>query len=182
VLLSLSWLGVLVWISIKLTSEGPGLIFQQRVGKGGRLFKCLKFRTMVANTPNMGTHEVEPSSITKLGAFLRKTKIDELPQVINLLRGEMSLVGPRPCLPNQIDVIAARELRGVFDVRPGITGLSQVYGIDMSDPARLAVTDEFYIASLSMLSEFRIIFFTFFSKAQPVICPPHPFSAKFSGD
>lgn len=97
---------------------------------------------MAIGTQSVGTHLVDPSSITRLGRFLRKTKLDELPQLFNVLMGQMSLVGPRPCLPNQTELIKERSKRGVFDVRPGITGVAQVNDIDMSTPRKLARYDQ----------------------------------------
>ena len=145
--------------------DSPKPIFvQERVGMNRSKFKLLKFRTMVINTASVGTHEVDPISITKLGSFLRKYKIDELPQLINVLKGEMSMVGPRPCLPNQINVINERVLKNVFDVRPGITGLSQINEIDMSNPVLLAETDKQMIDNLRIKNYFQYIFSTALGK------------------
>ncbi len=105
----------------------------------------------------MATHLVGASSVTKLGSFLRKTKLDELPQLINVLKGEMSLVGPRPCLFNQNELIEARQEKSVFDVRPGITGLAQINEIDMSTPELLAEWDEKMILTLSLKNYFVYI-------------------------
>ena len=115
---------------------------------------------MKLETGSVGTHEVNPSQVTAWGKLLRKTKIDELPQLWNVLKGEMSLVGPRPCLPNQIALIQERQRLGVFNVRPGITGLAQVQGIDMSTPDLLAKTDEKMIRTMSLFKYFRYIFRT----------------------
>ncbi|MEQ8738039.1 MAG: sugar transferase, partial [Hoeflea sp.] len=115
-----------------------------------------------------GTHEVGPDAITRLGSWLRKIKIDELPQVINLLRNEMSLIGPRPCLPSQVELIAERSRRGVMGVKPGITGLSQVNGVDMRDPVRLARSDADYLALQSLTLDFRIVLATL-SRRKPVL-------------
>ncbi len=112
---------------------------------------------MPVETKSVATHLVGASSVTKLGAFLRKTKLDELPQLWNVLKGEMSLVGPRPCLFNQQELIDERQARGVFDVRPGITGLAQVNEIDMSTPQKLAEWDQRMIQSLSLRSYFTYI-------------------------
>lgn len=106
----------------------------------------------------MATHLVGASSVTRLGQFLRKTKLDELPQLINVLKGEMSLVGPRPCLFNQQDLIAERESRGVFTVLPGITGLAQVNEVDMSTPVKLAELDQQMIQTLNLKTTLRISF------------------------
>ncbi len=123
-------------------------------------FLLVKFRTMRPDTASVATHLAQASSITRLGRFLRRTKLDELPQLWNVLKGEMSLVGPRPCLVSQVELIAAREARGVFAVRPGITGLAQVNGIDMSDPERLAKMDSEMIGSLNLRDYFRYLVLT----------------------
>jgi len=146
VLLFLGWLMALVWVAIKLDSRGPGLFVQERVGRNGKTFKCYKFRTMAQGTTQAGTHEVSTASITKIGKFLRGTKIDELPQIVNILRNEISLIGPRPCLPSQSVLVEKRRQLGVFDIKPGISGLAQIQDIDMSTPERLAKEDALYIA------------------------------------
>ena len=112
ILIFLWWLLALAWLAVKLTSSGPGILSQTRIGKNGELFTCYKFRTMKLDTKIVGTHEVEPNSITSVGKFLRKTKIDELPQLWNIIKNEMSLVGPRPCLPSQSQLIYARKRLG----------------------------------------------------------------------
>nr|WP_205685924.1 sugar transferase [Enterovibrio baiacu] len=133
-------------------------IFRQvRVGKNQKPFTLIKFRTMSPDTKSVATHLASQSSVTKFGAFLRKTKLDELPQLVNVLKGEMSLVGPRPCLFNQKELIEAREKNGVFDVLPGITGLAQVNAIDMSTPNELANWDKRMIESMSLKNYFTYI-------------------------
>jgi lipopolysaccharide/colanic/teichoic acid biosynthesis glycosyltransferase len=124
-----------------LFDTGSPLFRQERVGRDQRPFTLVKFRTMRPDTASVASHLADASAITRLGAFLRRTKLDELPQLWNVLKGEMSLVGPRPCLFNQTDLIAERHSRGVFEARPGITGLAQVNNIDMSTPKLLAETD-----------------------------------------
>ncbi|MFP4272835.1 MAG: sugar transferase [Halothiobacillaceae bacterium] len=136
------------------------LLWQKRVGRNRRPFTLVKFRTMRPGTASVATHLVSASSVTPFGRFLRRSKLDELPQLWNVLKGEMSLVGPRPCLPNQEELIAERARRGVFDVRPGITGLAQVNGIDMSEPARLAEVDEQMLKHLTLSDYFRYLFLT----------------------
>lgn len=128
-------------IVVRTNSTGPGIFRQKRVGKGHRIFICYKLRTMKLETRSVASHEVSISAITTVGGFLRRTKLDELPQLVNVMRGEMSLVGPRPCLPTQAELIAAREERGVYGVRPGITGPAQIKGVDMSTPQVLAALD-----------------------------------------
>lgn len=155
------WLLIAVWLAVRATSKGPGIFAQERVGRGGEAFTCYKFRTMREGTRQAGTHEVSASHVTPLGALLRRTKLDELPQVWNILRGELSLVGPRPCLPVQNELIVERRRRGVLEVLPGITGLAQVSGIDMSDPAKLAEWDQRYVATQCIPSDLKIIWQTF---------------------
>ncbi|WP_420407467.1 sugar transferase [Hoeflea sp.] len=150
------WLLLLVWGLVRLDSPGPGLFRQERIGKDGVPFTCYKFRSMKTGTVQAGTHEVGADAITRLGSWLRRSKIDELPQVINLLRNEMSLIGPRPCLPSQLELIGERRRRGVLSAKPGITGLSQVNGVDMRDPARLARSDADYLALQSLTLDIRI--------------------------
>jgi len=157
ILLFMWWAMAIIWLLVRLQSEGPGIFRQIRVGKGKRAFVCYKFRTMLTSTPSVGTHDAPASSVTTLGRILRRTKLDELPQVFNILAGQMSLVGPRPCLPNQLELIEARSARGVFDALPGITGLAQIRGIDMSDPNRLAKCDAQYIALQSFQLDLGIV-------------------------
>src|SRR4051795_4597459 len=136
-------------VAIRIQSPGNAIFAQPRVGKNGRLFTCYKLRTMYAGTASLPTHQVEASAVTSLGELLRRFKIDELPQLWNVLLGDMSLVGPRPCLPSQSELVEARRRLGIFGVPPGITGLAQVGGIDMSDPDRLAKVDAQYVRSRS---------------------------------
>lgn len=133
---------------------------QERMGRNKRPFTLFKFRTMKVGTASVASHLASSSSITFFGQFLRRTKLDELPQLWNVLKGEMSLVGPRPGLFNQPELAEAREKLGVFSVRPGITGLSQVNGIDMSTPILLAESDAKMIAEMSLSNYFKYIFQT----------------------
>lgn len=139
---------------------GSPIFMQERVGKNKKPFMLIKFRTMSVDTESVASHLASTASITKMGGFLRKTKIDELPQLINVLKGEMSLVGPRPCLFNQEELIEERGSRGVFDVLPGITGLAQVNEIDMSTPKLLAEWDQRMIREFSLSGYFRYILMT----------------------
>lgn len=143
-----------------LFDTGAPLFRQTRVGRHQKPFTLVKFRTMRPDTQSVATHLADASAVTPLGHFLRRTKLDELPQLWNVLKGEMSLVGPRPCLFNQEELIDERAKRGVFGVRPGITGLAQVQGIDMSTPCLLAKTDAQMLANLSVTSYFRYILAT----------------------
>ena len=142
------------------------LFRQDRVGRHQQPFVLVKFRTMRPDTASVATHLADSSAVTPFGRFLRRTKLDELPQLWNVLRGEMSMVGPRPCLFNQEELIAERAARGVFDVRPGITGLAQIQGIDMSTPKLLAQTDAEMISTMSVANYFKYIFLTFVGKGQ----------------
>lgn len=149
-------LAVLAFL-IRRSSPGGVLFFQQRVGRNEVPFTCIKFRTMAAGTPDVGSHHAAEAWITPLGKTLRAYKLDELPQLVNVLRGEMSLVGPRPCLPSQSAVIEARREKGVFAVRPGITGLAQLSGIDMSTPEALAEADARYIRTVGLWGDLKLI-------------------------
>ncbi|HBM09167.1 lipid carrier : UDP-N-acetylgalactosaminyltransferase [Pseudomonas sp. 10B238] len=145
---------------IGLFDTGSPIFRQVRVGRHQQPFTLVKFRTMRVDTASVATHLASSASITRFGHFLRKTKLDELPQLWNVLKGDMSLVGPRPGLFNQEELTAERATRGVFDVRPGITGLAQVSEIDMSTPALLAETDQKMIRSLTLVDYFKYIFMT----------------------
>lgn len=150
--------------AIGYLDTGSPLFIQERVGKDQKPFKLIKFRTMKVSTESVASHLVDNTSITKLGKVLRKTKLDELPQLINVLKGEMSLVGPRPNLFNQNDLIEAREQMGVYNVLPGITGLAQLSGIDMSTPERLAKKDKEMIDSINLKNYFSYILSTALGK------------------
>lgn len=126
---------------IRTRSPGPGLFAQTRLGLSERPFTCYKLRTMSVNTVSAPTHQVSAAAVTPLGQTLRRLKLDELPQLWNVLVGDMSLVGPRPGLPAMIELRDARRAAGVFRIRPGVTGPSQVAGVDMSNPERIAALD-----------------------------------------
>ena len=149
---------------VSLFDSGSPLYHQKRVGLDQRPFTLVKFRTMRPETLSVASHLVDTSAITPLGAFLRRTKLDELPQLWNVLKGEMSLVGPRPWLFNQTELIVERHSRGVFEVRPGITGLAQVSNIDMSMPKLLAETDAQMLQGLTVALYFKYIFMTLSGK------------------
>jgi O-antigen biosynthesis protein WbqP len=143
---------VLVWFDTK-----SPLFRQERVGRHQKQFTLVKFRTMRPDTASVATHLADISAVTKLGHFLRRSKLDELPQLWNVIKGEMSLVGPRPCLFNQTELIEERAARGVFAARPGITGLAQINGIDMSTPKLLAETDAQMLKGLGVAAYFTYI-------------------------
>tara|TARA_B100001109_G_scaffold167044_1_gene136123 strand:+ start:80687 stop:81235 length:549 start_codon:yes stop_codon:yes gene_type:complete len=148
---------LLIIYVIGLFDTGSPLFIQERVGRYKKSFNLVKFRTMKVDTASVASHLASSSSITKLGGFLRRTKLDELPQLWNVLRGDMSLVGPRPNLLNQEELIRERDQRKVYSVRPGITGLAQVNEIDMSTPELLAETDARMIADMSVANYFKYI-------------------------
>ena len=147
---------------VYLFKDGSIFFSQIRLGKNQKPFLIFKFRTMKVDTKSVGTHLVDKKSITKFGNILRKTKLDELPQLINVFFGDMSFVGPRPCLLNQKKLISERKKRKVFKVRPGITGLAQISGIDMKTPTLLAKTDKKMIKEMSVFNYFYYIFFTIY--------------------
>lgn len=154
------WPILLIVVIVGLFDTGSPVFIQTRVGKNKKPFKLIKFRTMSVDTKSVASHLANNASITKMGSFLRKTKIDELPQLINVLNGEMSLVGPRPNLFNQDELIKERDALGVYDVLPGVTGLAQVQNIDMSTPVLLAKTDKKMIDTLSVKDYFKYIVMT----------------------
>jgi O-antigen biosynthesis protein WbqP len=160
--LAISWpIMAVAMLAIRLESAGPALFRQARVGRKGHVFVCYKLRTMQRDTKQVPTHEVAASSVTKVGAILRATKLDELPQLYNVLRGDMSLVGPRPSLPSQTELIEARTRQGALEVPPGITGLAQVRGITMAHTQRLAAIDGLYARTRTTCGDLRIILQTF---------------------
>ena len=136
---------------------GSPLFIQKRVGIEKKPFKLIKFRTMSIETESVASHLASSANITKLGKVLRKTKLDELPQLINVLLGSMSFVGPRPNLYNQLDLINHRSKKGIYKVRPGITGLAQINNIDMSTPELLAKIDGEMIQDMSLVNYFKYI-------------------------
>ncbi len=144
-------------VFIRRESPGPAIFAQTRVGRGGQPFTCYKLRTMRKDAAQVPTHMIGASSVTPLGAKLRRLKIDELPQLWNVLRGEMSLVGPRPCLPSQKELVDLRMRQGALDVSPGITGLAQVQGVDMSDPPQLSAIDGEYARTATFAGDLKLI-------------------------
>lgn len=163
------WFGfpmLVILTLVGLFDTGSPLLFQQRVGRNKKPFTSVKFRTMKPDTAHVASHLASAASITRFGGFLRKTKLDELPQLWDVLWGDMSLVGPRPCLFNQSELIYARESRGVFNYRPGITGLAQVNDIDMSTPELLAQTDAMMLANLTVSDYFKYILMAVIGKGK----------------
>jgi len=160
-LIFLSPLIILIFF-ICLFDNGSPLFIQSRVGYNLKSFSLIKFRTMPTGVRSAGTHLIKNIKLTSFGYFLRTTKIDEIPQLINVLKGDMSLVGPRPCLFNQKRLISERKKRGVFKVRPGITGLAAINGINMKTPKLLAKTDQKMIKDMSLYKYFYYILKTIF--------------------
>ncbi|MBO5415827.1 MAG: sugar transferase [Clostridia bacterium] len=156
---------LLIALSVKLTSRGSVIFRQERVGTDGKLFVCYKFRTMRSDAPpQLSTAEFTDADkyITAVGRFLRKTSLDELPQLFNVLSGDMSLVGPRPLIPSEREVHRMRAELGVYAVRPGITGLAQVCGRDAVSDTEKVRYDAEYTEKLGLLTDIKIIFLTFF--------------------
>jgi O-antigen biosynthesis protein WbqP len=148
---------LLVWCALRLFTEHP-LFIQSRLKASGEEFEIYKFRTLGEDVDaSLPTHLLDRGSVTPIGKILRKSKLDELPQLLNVALGDLSLVGPRPCLPSQSEVIAEREKLGIFLVKPGITGLAQLRGIDMSQPSKVAQADAEMISKFSIYMYFSVI-------------------------
>jgi len=147
---------------IGLFENGKPLFLQKRIGYNFKSFLLIKFRTMPVGVRSAGTHLIKDIQLSSFGYFLRRTKIDEIPQLLNVLFGKMSLVGPRPCLFNQRKLISERNKRGVFKVRPGITGLAQISDVNMKTPTLLAKTDQKMIEEMNLYNYFYYIFKTIF--------------------
>jgi lipopolysaccharide/colanic/teichoic acid biosynthesis glycosyltransferase len=158
------WPLMLIVLTLGWLETRSPLFLQERVGQYKKPFVLVKFRTMRSGTDSVATHLADATAVTPLGRILRQTKLDELPQLWNVLKGDMSLVGPRPCLFNQEELIRERVEHGVYEARPGITGLAQVLGIDMSTPSLLAETDAKMLESLNLRNYFRYIFLTVMGK------------------
>lgn len=153
---------IIISIFIKLDSNGPIIYFSNRIGQNNKIFKMLKFRTMYTNTPQIGSNELnDPEKyITSLGKYLRKFSLDELPQIINVMKGSMSIVGPRPALKSQKELIDNRKKLGISKLKPGITGLAQVKGRDNISLKKKIEFDLEYLKKNNLLYDLRIIFKT----------------------
>jgi O-antigen biosynthesis protein WbqP len=164
-IISFSPLILLITFLIKVSSKGPVIHWSKRVGRGNNLFLMPKFRTMLVDTPNVATHLLENPQdfITPIGRLLRKSSLDELPQLYSILKGEMSFVGPRPALFNQDDLISKRNKKGIDSIRPGVTGWAQINGRDNITIGRKVELDQYYLQNQSFLLDLRIIFCTLFS-------------------
>jgi O-antigen biosynthesis protein WbqP len=156
--------GLAVALAVKASSKGPVLYWSDRIGRGNRLFRMPKFRSMRTDAPVVATHLLENADrwMTPLGRFLRVTSIDELPQLWSVLKGDMSLVGPRPALFNQHDLIALREQQGVHTLRPGLTGWAQINGRDEIPIAQKVALDAWYLQHRSLALDLRILVRTVF--------------------
>lgn len=156
---------IVLYLFCYLDTRSPILV-QERMGKDLKPFKLYKFRTMHLDTIHVASYLADHDSITRFGKFLRKTKLDELPQLVNVLKGEMSLVGPRPVILSETEVIEARKLKEVYNHLPGVTGLSQINKIDTSNPIRLAAVDAKMLRELNLSNYFTFIIATVIGKGQ----------------
>ena len=148
-------------VFIVIENGFPIIFLQDRLGRNMEIFKIIKIRTMKKGILNVGTHENIESDFLRIGLLIRKLKLDEFPQLINYALGSINLVGPRPGLPSQLELKNARDKRNIFNVKPGITGLSQILGYDMSNPELLSRVDAIYIKHYSLLLDITIFFATF---------------------
>ena len=150
---------VAIWIAVKATSKGPLFHVSDRVGKDNEIFRMLKFRTMRIDTPQVATHLMtDPATyVTPVGRFLRRTSLDELPQLLNVIKGDMTVVGPRPALFNQEDLIALRTEKGVHELVPGITGWAQTHGRDEIPIPQKVELDEYYLQNCSFWLDMKIL-------------------------
>lgn len=168
VLFMLAPLMFLVALAVRITSPGPAFYWSDRVGRNNRIFKMPKFRTMRTDTPAVATHLLNDPDryLTPIGKFLRKSSLDELPQLYSIIRGDMSFVGPRPALFNQEDLIELRTQHGVHVLTPGLTGCAQINGRDeLPIPVKVDF-DSYYLKNRSMLLDLQILFRTFFKVAR----------------
>lgn len=150
-------------IAIKCDSKGPAIFKQNRIGRGGKAFRVYKFRTMRTDAPsNVATSEMKDANsyITKVGTFLRKTSLDELPQFFNVLKGDMSLIGPRPLVETETEIHEKRKQCGIYSLRPGVTGLAQVSGRDLVSIDEKVQYDREYLETFSLFTDIKIIFRT----------------------
>jgi O-antigen biosynthesis protein WbqP len=152
-----------VCLAVKLSSKGPVLYWSARVGKNNQIFQMPKFRSMLINTPPVATHLLNnpDSYLTPIGSFIRKSSLDELPQLWSIVKGDMSFVGPRPALFNQFDLIDLRTQKGVHKLSPGLTGWAQVNGRDELPISDKVVFDEEYLIKGSFFMDIKIIWLTF---------------------
>ena len=159
---------LVIAVAVRLDSPGPALYWSDRVGRGNRIFRMPKFRSMRIDTPAVATHLLDDPGryITRVGRFLRRTSLDELPQLWSILKGDMSFVGPRPALFNQDDLVALRTRAGVHELVPGLTGWAQVNGRDELPIPEKVKLDEYYLHHRSLWMDLKIIFMTLFKVAR----------------
>jgi O-antigen biosynthesis protein WbqP len=170
ILLSLCLLAILVIpmiiiaVIVRLTSKGPAIHWSKRVGRNNKIFLMPKYRSMYTEAPQVATHLLQDSSkfITPVGQFLRKTSLDEIPQLFSVIRGDMSLVGPRPALFNQDDLVQLRTKKNVHTLRPGVTGWAQINGRDELPISVKTELDEYYLNHQSIFFDIKILFLTVF--------------------
>jgi O-antigen biosynthesis protein WbqP len=166
-LVALAPVMIICAIGAKLSTPGPAIFRQQRIGRWGRPFEFYKFRSMPADTSDIASDQLGAISIRPFGRFLRRTNLDELPQLYNILRGDMSLIGPRPPIPSQADLIAMRRENGALACRPGLTGLAQVNSFDGMTAARKAAYDGEYAKRISLVGDAMIVIRTFCYLTRP---------------
>ncbi len=168
-LLFLFPLSIILALIIKIQDGGPSIFSQKRVGKNGQEFMFYKFRSMPVNTPSVESHETKKIQITPFGKFIRRTNLDELPQVYNVLKGDMSFIGPRPSLPSQKDLIEMRRANGSLFFQPGLTGWAQVNAYDGMPPEQKAIFDGEYAKRCSIFFDLLILLKTisYFSRRPP---------------
>ncbi len=161
---------IIIALLIKIHDGGPIIFKQKRIGQYGKEFLFLKFRSMPVNTPNVASTETQKLKITPIGKIIRRTNLDEIPQMINVLKGDMSIIGPRPCLPNQKSLIEMRESNGSINLKPGLTGWAQVNAYDFMPESEKAQFDGEYYEKLSLWMDVKIVFHTlnYFTKKPPV--------------
>jgi lipopolysaccharide/colanic/teichoic acid biosynthesis glycosyltransferase len=160
-LLLLSPLMLLVALAIRLEDGGPALFRQERVGRNRKPFRVLKFRSMPVNTGDIPSAQASTVKITRVGVFIRRTNLDELPQLINIFQGDMSIVGPRPALARQAELCALREAQGALRCKPGLTGLAQINSYDGMPETEKAAWDALYCAHVTLVGDVKIILGTF---------------------
>lgn len=155
---------LLIYLLLKIQGDGPAIFRQNRLGRGGKLFGILKFRSMRTHAPSVAAKDIDVKSyVTPLGKFLRMTSLDELPQLINILKGEMSFVGPRPLIPNEGWINERRKEMGIDTLRPGLTGWAQVKARDTEDQEEKLKLDLYYKLHKNLILDLKIIFMTVFT-------------------
>ncbi len=170
---------LLVALLVFIEDGFPIFFVQKRIGLAKKTFNIFKIRTMKKNTPELGTHDVDKKFQLKTGRIIRALKLDELPQLINVLKGDLNLVGPRPGLETQLELKSARIAKNIFSVKPGITGLAQIMRYDMSNPEKLAEVDQIFILNDSLIFKFMILMGTFFKYPRKYISIKYKLNINF---